>query len=417
MFRSATVKIAHSSTIPVPALIGNEELRPLQDLIAAEKVVLASLQKLSADFAKAADAMRAWALSEGDAISDILSSSRTLLSHFSGALNHYSSIQNVVRDNLKAVRTREEFLVDLRRRRRRAAASVETIRRKLTRMNRENKAFGAQMYALNLAGEDMRDLDAKIAHEESTIGDFKRKCTRNWLTLKFGGLGECCEKGMIVAEIGKRMVFVGNALLLTIVQSSNSRHHQELSDSPKTPYGGHNRMTSLLFEAQHRIVQVVFSGAPSAGCETPETPCPSVSQNRPNCFKDLPEIREEPASSTTSVEYIPSISSRSSTDPVSPPEHVLSRIGPPITSTPAPDYQVESSPSSCELLSAPPPGRTRGTTGSSGDRSYFSFMRSRSIPLRLDSIAEGDEPLPSPSISSDMGDARSCLNRSPDLHA
>ncbi|KIK43877.1 hypothetical protein CY34DRAFT_803299 [Suillus luteus UH-Slu-Lm8-n1] len=42
MFRSATVKIAHSSTIPVPALIGNEELRPLQDLIAAEKTVLAS---------------------------------------------------------------------------------------------------------------------------------------------------------------------------------------------------------------------------------------------------------------------------------------------------------------------------------------------------------------------------------------
>lgn len=64
-------------------------------------------------------------------------------------------------------------------------------------MNQENKAFGAQMYALNLAGEDMLHLNAKIAHEESTIGDFKRKCTRNWLTLKFGGLAECCEKGMV----------------------------------------------------------------------------------------------------------------------------------------------------------------------------------------------------------------------------
>ncbi|KAG1732898.1 uncharacterized protein EDB91DRAFT_1150932 [Suillus paluster] len=209
MFRSASVKIAHSSSIPVPALIGNEELRPLQDLIAAEKTVLTSLQRLSSDFSKAADAMRTWAVSEGDDLSDILSSSRTLLAHFAGALTHYSSIQNVVRDNMKAVRTREESLDDLHRRRRRTAASVESIKKKLTRMNKETKAFGAQMDALHIAREDMRDLDAKIAQEESTIGSFKRKCTQNWLTLKFGGLAECCEKGMIVAEIGKRMVVVG----------------------------------------------------------------------------------------------------------------------------------------------------------------------------------------------------------------
>lgn len=215
MFRSATVKIAHSSTIPVPALIGNEELRPLQDLIAAEKTVLASLQRLSLDFAKAADAMRTWAISEEDDLSDILSSSRTLLTHFSGALSRYSSIQNVIRDNMKAVRTREESLDDLQRRRRRTAASVESIKKKLTRMNQETKAFSAQMDALDISCEEMRNLDAKIAREQSTIVAFKRKCTKNWLTLKFGGLAECCEKGMIVGEIGKRMVVVGNALLHT----------------------------------------------------------------------------------------------------------------------------------------------------------------------------------------------------------
>lgn len=210
MLRSATVKIAHSSTIPVPALIvGNEELRPLQDLIAAEKMVLASLQRLSSDFSKAADAMRTWANSEGDDLSDILNSSRTLLAHFSGALSRYSSIQNIVRDNMKAVRTREEFLDDLQRRRRRTAATVESIKKKLPRMNQETKAFSTQMDALNTSCENMRNLDAKIAHERSTIDAFKRKCTKNWLTLKFGGLAECCEKGMIVGEIGKRMVVVG----------------------------------------------------------------------------------------------------------------------------------------------------------------------------------------------------------------
>lgn len=128
----------------------------------------------------------------------------------------------------------------------------------------------------------------------------------------------------IVAEIGKRMAFVGNALILTIAQFSNSSHRQALSEPPKKPYEGHDRMTSLLSEAQHRIVQVVFCGAPS-GYELSEVPssCPSVSRSRPNCSKELPEIREESVSNTTSIGYVASISGSSSIDPVSPPEHVV----------------------------------------------------------------------------------------------
>lgn len=40
MFKSAATKIAHNTTIP--ALAGNSDLRPLQDLITAEKTVLTS---------------------------------------------------------------------------------------------------------------------------------------------------------------------------------------------------------------------------------------------------------------------------------------------------------------------------------------------------------------------------------------
>ncbi|KAG0704019.1 hypothetical protein DFH29DRAFT_874115 [Suillus ampliporus] len=255
------------------------------------------------------------------------------------------------------VRTREESLNDLHRRRRRNAASVESIKKKLTRMNQETKAFGAQMDALNIACEHMRDLDAKIAHEESTIGAFKRKCTKNWLSLKFGGLAECCEKGMIVAEIGKRMVVVGS-------------------------------MTSGGFgvaQDTHRIVQVVFSGAPS-GCEPHEAPQPPPSQSRPNCFKDLPEIRDESFADVASIEN--SIRDQSTTDPIAAPvEHILSGIGPSTTSTPDYGYQAESSPSRCELSSALP--SRRKTAGSSDDRSYSTLTRSRSAPaIRLDSIAE-----------------------------
>lgn len=162
-------------------------------------------------------------------------------------------------------------------------------------------------------------------------------------------------------------------------------------------------MTSLLSEAQHHIMHVVFSGTP-IGYETHETPGPPTSRSRPNCFKDLPEIRDEPFA----IDYLPSNSNRSSIDnDMMPAVHVLSGTGPSTTSTPEYGCQAELSPL-CSELSSAPFGRRR-TTGNSGNRSYSTLARSRSAGYRLDSIAEGDEPLPSP-ISSDIGDARSYLN-------
>lgn len=162
-------------------------------------------------------------------------------------------------------------------------------------------------------------------------------------------------------------------------------------------------MTSLLSKAQHRIVQVVFSGTPS-GYETHEAPRPSISQSHPNCFKDLPEIRDEPFTDVISVGYLPSNSNRSliNNDMISAPVHVLSGIGPSTTSTPDYGFQAE--------LSSAPSSR-RKTTGNSGNGSNSTLTRNRCVlGFRLDSIAESDEPLPSPSMSCDIGDARSCLN-------
>ncbi|EEB87650.1 hypothetical protein MPER_14938, partial [Moniliophthora perniciosa FA553] len=70
MFKSAATKLAHNSTIP--SLGGNSDLRPLQDLITTEKLVLNSLQKLSADFTKAAEALRTWGMGEGEDLGDVL---------------------------------------------------------------------------------------------------------------------------------------------------------------------------------------------------------------------------------------------------------------------------------------------------------------------------------------------------------
>ncbi|KLO06242.1 hypothetical protein SCHPADRAFT_838301 [Schizopora paradoxa] len=64
MFRSAQTKLAHSTVIP--NLGGNKDLKPLQDLIIAEKAVVQSLQKLSADLVKSSECLRSWGLGEGD---------------------------------------------------------------------------------------------------------------------------------------------------------------------------------------------------------------------------------------------------------------------------------------------------------------------------------------------------------------
>ncbi|KAJ3755311.1 hypothetical protein F5880DRAFT_1491484 [Lentinula raphanica] len=63
MLKNAATKLAHSSTLPV---LGNKELKPLQDLLVAEKAVLASLQRLSTDLNKASTTLKTWASNEGE---------------------------------------------------------------------------------------------------------------------------------------------------------------------------------------------------------------------------------------------------------------------------------------------------------------------------------------------------------------
>ncbi|KAJ3739117.1 hypothetical protein DFH05DRAFT_1407863 [Lentinula detonsa] len=63
MFKNAATRLAHSSTLPV---LGNKELKPLQDLIIAEKTVLVSLQRLSSDLGKASDTLKTWASGQGE---------------------------------------------------------------------------------------------------------------------------------------------------------------------------------------------------------------------------------------------------------------------------------------------------------------------------------------------------------------
>lgn len=248
MFKTAAAKIAHNSTIP--ALAGNSDLRQFQDLINAEKVVLVSIQRLGVDITKAAESLRAWGVGEGDDLVDILSASTTLLINFATALSAYASTHHGIRDTMKSVRTREEALDDLRRRRRRVGTSADGAEKKLNKMSPEHKNLAAQTDALNRLREEMRAMDGEIIREEAELGDFKRKCAKSWMQAKFGGLAECCEKGVIVGDIGK-------AIVAEIPEDVTQ------PGLPRAYYSAQPRVSALVSQAQRDMAQVAFTAVAS----------------------------------------------------------------------------------------------------------------------------------------------------------
>lgn len=98
---------------------------------------------------------------------------------------------------MKAVRSREEALDELKRRRRAVGAKAESAEKKLNKMSPENKNLNQQTELLNGFQAEIRQLDSEIMTEESRLSDFKRIETKNWMALKFGGLLELSEKGAV----------------------------------------------------------------------------------------------------------------------------------------------------------------------------------------------------------------------------
>jgi DNA repair exonuclease SbcCD ATPase subunit len=98
---------------------------------------------------------------------------------------------------MKNVRSREEALDELKRRRKSLVAKAESAEKKLNKMNPENKNLASQTDILNRLKDEIRVMDTEIMSEEASLGDFKRITTQNFMTIKFGGLLECCEKGSV----------------------------------------------------------------------------------------------------------------------------------------------------------------------------------------------------------------------------
>ena len=102
-----------------------------------------------------------------------------------------------MRDQLKAIRTREESLDDLERRRRAIQRKAEDADKKLSKMSPDSKYYIMQSDALNRLRDDIQNLDSDIITEEAALDKFKRSATKVWMGIKFGGLVECCQKGSV----------------------------------------------------------------------------------------------------------------------------------------------------------------------------------------------------------------------------
>ncbi|KAI0646361.1 hypothetical protein C8Q79DRAFT_909544 [Trametes meyenii] len=274
MFKTAARKIAHNTTMPgLPGLSAKQDLRALQDLITAEKAILNSLQRLSSDFGRASEALRAWGQGEGEDLADTLSASTMLLLHFSTALGAFATHEAAVREHMKAVRSREEALDEMKRRRKSVFSDAEAAERKLSKMNPENKNLQQQTDLLNRLREEIRAMDTDIMTEEAGLGDFKRVSARNWMGLKFGGLLECCEKGVVAGELGK--------LVITEIPLEPAQ-----PGLPRPYYTGHARTEFLVAEATRSVSEVFYSPEPNPnpsqrtirslpGSELPPVPSPS----------------------------------------------------------------------------------------------------------------------------------------------
>jgi hypothetical protein len=98
---------------------------------------------------------------------------------------------------MKSVRTQEESLDHLRNRRKGVASKADAAERKLNRMDSGHKDTATQTVLLEGLRNTIRELDSEIMTGEAKLADLKRTSTKVWMTLKFGGLQECCRKGVV----------------------------------------------------------------------------------------------------------------------------------------------------------------------------------------------------------------------------
>jgi len=102
-----------------------------------------SLQRLSTDYQRVADSLRAYGAEEGDDLNDILGKSSLIMGQVATAITQLGTHENAVRGHMKAIRTREENLTELRARRKNVGTKAEAAEKKLSKMSGEVRVHAA----------------------------------------------------------------------------------------------------------------------------------------------------------------------------------------------------------------------------------------------------------------------------------
>ena len=140
-------------------------------------------------------------ISNSCAFQDTLGASTRLLLEFSSSLKQFAGHERVIREHMKSIRTQEERLDQLKNRRKGVASKADAAERKLNRMETGHKDTAAQSTLLEGLRNSMRELDSDIMIGEAKLGDLKRTSAKVWMSLKFGGLQECCRKGIVSSHL------------------------------------------------------------------------------------------------------------------------------------------------------------------------------------------------------------------------
>lgn len=202
-------------------------------------------EKLATAISHAGTSLSTWGASQGPDLSDVLSHAEQILQHFAHALQTYAVRSAEMRVLFKNIRSREEQLDELLKKRKSTGNRAVKEEKKLAKMGQENKNLPSQTELLQSLRDQMRQMDTEIVTEEAQLGDFKRRITKEALGIKFGGCFELAEKAQIVGELGKLLI-----------------EEIPLEETPpgysRTPYEGFGQTQRLAAEADRVIKEVVY---------------------------------------------------------------------------------------------------------------------------------------------------------------
>lgn len=308
MFKSSLGRtLAHNSTLPSISSIGgvsSKDLRPLQDLISSSKVLLQSLQKLFGDLSKTSETLRTWGAGEGEDLGHILGAAAALLSIWGEALQGYGTVNiGGVRETMKSLRTKEEELDELKRRRKALQSKADGAEKKLAKMSPEHKNLQMQTELLNQLNDGIKELNATIMQAESNLADLKRTELRRVGQMIFGGLEELGSKAVTCGQGGKA---VTNELA-SVSEQGHGRIDENWMPRPMYPDESRRRVDNIVSDARNAIAQGTvapshINAAPFSSFGGPgspydlEPPNPAFSQIAPQHTGGSSSISSYPAS-------------------------------------------------------------------------------------------------------------------------